>query len=153
VHHTIVVEPLLNSQEINPAVLDETVWRTWLNKNRLEERECTARRIKAMKWACIGMLTVAAVVSPHVFTPYASTFQTMVRFAVGLSALALILESLRAGRYVFTGLFTGIVLLFNPVLSPLDVSENRLIVLVSVLPFLALLIWMKDKVRLVAARI
>jgi hypothetical protein len=151
--HTIIVESPLDSQAISPAVLDETVWRRWLNKNRLEERQSTARRIKDVKWACICMLIVTAVVSPYVFAPYASTFQAAVGIAVGLGAIVLILESFRGRRYVFTGLFAGIVLLFNPVLPTVDFSENRLIVLVSVLPFLASLVWMKEKVRLIPALI
>jgi hypothetical protein len=149
--HTIVVERSVDSQVSSPEVLDETVWRTWLNKNRLQERQRTARRMNALKWACIGMLIVTAVVSPYVFAPYSSAFQAVVRFAVGLGAIVLILESLRGGRYVFAGLFAGIVLLFNPVLPVLDFSENGPIVLMSALPFLASLIWMKEKVRLAAA--
>jgi hypothetical protein len=127
------------------------MWRTWLNKNRLQELHRTAHRMKALKWACMGMLIVAAVVSPYVFATYSSAFQTVVRFAVALGAIVLIAESLRRGRYVFAGLFAGIVLLFNPVLPALDLSGNRLIVVFSVLPFLASLIWMKEKVRLAAA--
>ena len=144
--HTIVVELPLDSQAISPAVLDQTVWRTWLNKNRLQELQRAALRMKAVKWACISMLMVAAVISPYVFAPYSSAFQVVVRFAVAPGAIVLIAESLRPGRYVFAGLFAGIVLLFNPVLPPLDLSENRLIVLMSVLPFIASLIWMKEKV-------
>jgi hypothetical protein len=136
---------------MSPKVLDETVWRTWLNKNRLQELHRTALRMKALKWACMVMLIVTAILSPYVFTPYSSAFQTAVRFAVALGAVVLIAESLRRGRYIFAGLFAGIALLFNPVLPALDLSENRLIVLISALPFLASLVWMKEKVRQAAA--
>ena len=149
--HPLFVELPSDSRVMSSKVLDETVWRTWLNKNRLQELHRTALRMKALKWACMGMLIVTAVVSPYVFAPYSSAFQTVVRFAIAVGAMVLIVESLRRGRYVFAGLFAGIVLLFNPVLPALDVSGNRLIVVFSVLPFLASLIAMKEKVRLAAA--
>ena len=148
--HPLVLLPS-DSRLMSPKALDETVWRTWLNKNRLQESHRTALRMKALKWACMGMLIVTAVVSPYVFAPYSSAFQTVVRFAIAVGAMVLIVESLRRGRYVFAGLFAGIVLLFNPVLPALDLSGNRLIAVFSVLPFLASLIGMKEKVRLAAA--
>jgi hypothetical protein len=148
--HPLVLLPS-DSRLMSPKALDETVWRTWLNKNRLQELHRTALRMKALKWAFIGMLMVTAAGSPYVFATYSSAFQTVVRFAVALGAIVLIAESLRRGRYVFAGLFAGIVLLFNPVLPALDLSGNRLIVVFSVLPFLASLIAMKEKVRLAAA--
>jgi hypothetical protein len=149
--HTIVVESPSDSRVMSSKVLDESVWRTWLKKNRLQELHRTALRMRALKWACTAMLAVTAVVSPYVFTPYTSAFQTVVRFAVAVGAIVLIVESLRRGRYVFAGLFAGIVLLFNPVLPALDLSGNRLIIVISALPFLASLIWVKEKVRLAAA--
>lgn len=149
--HPLVVELPSDSRSLSPKALDETVWRTWLNKNRLQELHRTALRMKALKWACMGLLIVTAIVSPYVFAPYSSALQTVVRFAVALGAMVLMVESLRRGRYVFAGLFAGIVLLFNPVLPALDLSGNRLIVVFSVLPFLASLMGMKEKVRLAAA--
>jgi hypothetical protein len=148
---TIVVESPSDSRVMSPKMLDETKWRTWLSKNLLQELHRAALWMEALKWACMGMLIVTAVVSPYVFAPYSSTFQTVIRFAVALGAIVLIVDSLRRGRYVFAGLFAGIVLLFNPVLPALDLSGNPLIVVFSVLPLLASLIWMKEKVRLAAA--
>jgi len=60
-----------DSQTGSSKPLDETVWRAWLSKNLLEERERAVARIKAVKWACLGVLTTTAVVSSYVFSPYA----------------------------------------------------------------------------------
>ncbi len=66
---TIHVEVTRDSQTHSSKPLDEAVWRAWLKKNLLDERQRAAARIKAVKWACIGVLLVAAVVSSYVFTP------------------------------------------------------------------------------------
>jgi hypothetical protein len=100
-----------------------------------------------VKWACIGVLMVTAVVSSYVFTPYVSAYQAVVRFAIGLGAIVIMFESLRARQYAFTALFAAIVLLFNPVLPTFALSGNGLILLASALPFVASLVWMKDRTR------
>jgi hypothetical protein len=142
--HTIVVESPADSRVTSPKVLDETVANV-VEQEPLAGTAPYRTSDEALKWACMIMLIVTAVVSPYEFTPYSSAFQTAVRFAVALGAVVLIAESLRRGRYIFAGLFAGIALLFNPVLPALDLSENRLIVLISALPFLASLIWTKRR--------
>ena len=66
--------------------LDETMWRTWLKKNLLEERQRAVARIKVVKWACIGALMATGIVSPYVSTPNISAYQTVVRFVIALGA-------------------------------------------------------------------
>src|SRR5947209_2792000 len=114
--HAIHFEGLRDSQAHSSKPLNETVWRAWLNKNLLEEGQRAAARIKAVKWACIGVLLATAVVSSYVFPPFVSTYQTAVRFAIGLGAIVIMFESLRTRQYAFTALFAAVVLLFNPVL-------------------------------------
>jgi hypothetical protein len=143
--HTIHSEGPRDSQAHSSKPLDETVWRAWLTKNLLEERQRAVARIKAVKWACIGVLMATAVVSSYVLTPYVSTYQTAVRVAIGLGAIILLFESLRARRYTFTALFAAIVLLFNPVFPIFALSGNWLILLASILPFVASLVWLKER--------
>lgn len=144
---TIHLEEPQNSQAPISKPLDQTVWQAWLNKCRLQERQHTARRIKAVKWACIGVLMLAAVLSQYVFTSYVSTYETVVRFAIAIGATVLIFESVRARQYVFTAVFAGIALLFNPVFPAFALSGNWPIVLTSALPFVMSLIQAKDRAR------
>lgn len=147
---TIHVEGTRDSQTHSSKPLDEAVWRAWLKKNLQEERQRAAARIKAVKWACIGVLMVAAVVSSYVFSPYVSMYRAVVRLAIGLGAIVIMFESLRARQYAFTALFAAIVLLFNPLLPLFALSGNGLILFASVLPFVASLVWMKDRTWRVA---
>lgn len=121
------------------------MWRAWLNKNLLEERQRTAARIKAVKWVCIGVLIATAVVSSYVFSPYVSAYQTVVRFAIGLGAIVIMFESFRMQQYAFTALFAAVVLLFNPVVPTSAPGGNWVIFLAGVLPFVASLVWMKER--------
>jgi hypothetical protein len=125
--------------------LDQIVWRAWLEKNRRQERQRAAARSKVVKWACIGILLVTVVVSSSVFPPYVSTYEAVVRFAIGLSAVVLLFESLRGRQYALMALFAVIVLLFNPLLPAFAFSGNGAILLASVLPFIASLLWINER--------
>jgi hypothetical protein len=135
----------LQAHSQNP--LDETAWRAWLGKNLLQERQRAAARIKAVKWACIGVLVVSAVASSYIFTTYVSAYQAVVRFAIGLGAIVIMFESLRARQYAFTALFAAVVVLFNPLLPTFALAGNWVILFAGVLPFLASLVWMKERTR------
>jgi hypothetical protein len=143
--YSIHFEEPRDSQAHSSKPLDETVWRAWLNKNLIEERQRATARIKAVKWACIGVLMASTSVSWFVFPPYVSAHQSVVRVAIGLGAIILLFESLRVRQYAFTALFATLVLLFNPVLPIFAVAGNWLILLASVLPFVASLVWMKER--------
>src|SRR3954449_222018 len=97
--------------------LDQIVWRAWLEKNRQQEIQRAFARMKAVKWACVGVLLATVVVSSLVLTPYFSVYE-VVRFAIGLGAIILLCESLQARQYALVVLFAAIVLLFNPILPP-----------------------------------
>ena len=125
--------------------LNQIVWRAWLEKNRRQESQRAAARRKVVKWACIGVLLATVVVSSSVFPPYVSTYEAMVRFAIGLSALILLLESLRGRQYALMALFAVIVLLFNPLFPVFAFSGNGAILLASVLPFIASLLWINER--------
>jgi hypothetical protein len=127
--------------------LDLIVWRAWLEKNRQQESQRAFVRRKAVKWACIGVLLVAAVVSSSVLTPAISAYEAVVRFAMGLGALLLLLESLRARQYALTALFAVIVLLFNPFLPTFALAGNGALLLASALPFVASLVWINERTQ------
>jgi hypothetical protein len=149
--HTIHFKGPRDSQAHSSKPLDETVWRAWLKKNLLEERQRAAARIKAGEWTSSGVLMVTAVVSSYVLTPYVSAYQTAVRVVIALGAIIMMFESLRARQYTFAALFAAIVLLFNPVLPKVPLLGNWLILLAGVLPFVASLVWMKERTQRVAA--
>lgn len=144
---TIEFQGTLHSQAHSSTPLDEIVWRAWLKKNLLQERQRAGVRIKAVKWTCISVLMATAVVSSYVSPSYLSAYQAVARFAIALGAIVIMFKSLRERQYVFTALFAGIVLLFNPVLATFSLSGNWPILLASVLPFAASLIWMKERPR------
>jgi hypothetical protein len=148
---TIHFEGPLDSQAHSSKALDENVWRAWLTKNRLEEGLRAAARIKAVKWGGSGLLMAAAVVSAGAFAPSFSTYQIAIRVAIGLSAIILLFESLRTRQYAFTALFAAIAVLFNSALPIFTLAGNWLILLASVLPFVASLVWMKEQSQRVLA--
>jgi len=145
--NSIEFQGTLHSQAHSSTPLDEIVWRAWLKKNLLQERQRADIRIKAVKWACISVLIATAVVSSYVSPSYLSAYQAVARFAIALGAIVIMFKSLRERQYVFTALFAGIVLLFNPVLPAFALSGNWLILLASALPFIASLIGMKERTR------
>jgi hypothetical protein len=136
------------TQEFKP--LDEAIWRAWVEKNDLQDKRRAAARIKAVTWASIAVLMATAVVSSYIFAPYVSTYQAVVRSVVAIGAIVIMFESLRARQYAFTAPFAGIILVFNPVLPAFAFSGNGLILFASVLPFVASLVWMKERPRRVA---
>lgn len=151
--HTIDFEgtrDLHEPHEHSSKPLDEAVWRTWLNKNLLQEKQRAATRIKAVKWVCVGVLISTAVMSPHVFAPYVSAYQAVVRFVIALGAIVIMFESLRVRQYAFTALFAGTALLFNPVVPTFALSGNWPMVITSALAFVASLIWMRERTRTIA---
>src|SRR5436305_6853708 len=149
--NSIEVQGTLELRRYCQKPLDENAWNTWLEKNTAEERRRTATRMAAVKWACIGVLMVAAGASSYIATPYVSAYQTVVRFTIGLGAIFILFESIRIRQYAFTVLFGAIVLLFNPVLPTFLLSAHSVILLASVFPFVACLFWMKEPTRRVRA--
>ena len=127
--------------------LDQAVWRAWLEKNRQQERQRAFARRRAVKWACIGVLLATAVVSSSVLMPYVPTYEAVVRFAMGLGAIILLFESLQARQYALTILFAATVLLFNPFLPLFALAGNGALLLTSVLPFAASLVWINGRTQ------
>ena len=60
-------------------------------------------------------------------------------------------DNLYAREYVLAALFAAIALLLNPVLPAFSLSANGLILLASMLPFVASLAWMKRRIQPAAA--
>ena len=116
---TIHSQASVDSEQHSSKPLDETVWRGCLQKNLLQERRRAARRIIALNWVCIGVLVAAIAVSSYVSTPYVSTYQAVVRVAIGLGGTVLMFESLRTRQYISAASLAGIVVLFNPCFSSL----------------------------------
>lgn len=144
--HNVHFEGPRDSQAHSSKPLDDTVWRAWLNKNLIEERQRAVARIKTVKWACIGVLMATAVVSSYVSSPCVPAYQAVVRFAIGLGAIVILFESLRTRQYAFAALFVAVVLLFNPVVPTFALAGHWVILLAAVLPFVASLVWMKEPI-------
>jgi hypothetical protein len=125
--------------------LDATVWRRWITKNSLEEKQGLAARLKVIKWACIYVLIISVVVSSSVLAPYVSAYQTVVQFAITLGAVAVVVESFRARQYAFTALFAGLILLFNPLFPTFTLSGNGSILFATAILFFASLVWTKKR--------
>ena len=119
--------------------LNEGVWRAWLEKNRLEETRNSVARTKAVKWFCIAVLIAAAALSSHI-----ASYQGGVRFIVALGAVIVMCQGFRTHRYYFAALFAAMIVFYNPLFPTFTLSGDweRLIVLASVIPFIASLVWM-----------
>lgn len=113
--------------------------------NYYKERQRAFARRNAVKWACIGVLLAAVVISSSVWTPYVSTYEAVVKFSIGLGAILLLWESLRVRQYALMILFAAIVLLFNPFLSTFALAGNGALLLASMLPFVASLLWSNER--------
>ena len=129
--------------------LDREVWRAWQEKNRLEERQRAVTRMKTVKWLCIAILIVTAVL----FSPL-SPYHAVVRFTVAFGALVVMMQELQTRRYAFAVLFAALLLLYNPFVPTFAFSGHwqRLLVFASVLPFLTSLIWLQAIGRVVSAQ-
>ncbi len=127
--------------------LDESVWHACFEKTFFQRRQRTGATIKAVKWACMGVLMATAVVSLYVFTPNVPAYQATVRFAVGFGAIFIMFESVRARQYAFTALFAATVLLFSPVFPSFALSGKWLILFATVLPFIASLVWINERTQ------
>lgn len=149
--NTIHSQGPLDSRAQSSKPLDEAVWQAWLKKNLLEERQRAAVRIKAVNWACIGVLLVVVVVSSYVSASYVSAYQAVVRVAIGVGAIIMTFESFYARQYVCSLSFAGIALLFNPVLPAFALSGSWPILLASVTPFVAWLLWIRECTQRAAA--
>jgi hypothetical protein len=113
---------------------NETMWRLVGTESSAGKTACSRAPIKAVKWACVGVLMLSVVASLYIFTPYVSAYQAVVRFAIGLSAIAIIFESLRARQYAVAALFAAVVLLFNPVIPTFALAGNWVILFAGALP-------------------
>ena len=127
--------------------LDLIVWGAWLENNRQQDIQRAFARMKAVKWACVGLLLATVVVSSSVLTPYVSAYEAVVRFAIGLGAIILLFESLKARQYALAVLFAAILLLFNPIVPAFALAGNGALLLASVLPFVASLVRINERTQ------
>ena len=114
--------------------LDQTVWGTWVAKNRAQDRRNNAAFLKAVKCVTIAALLVAAGFWSHL-----GSFDVAVRFLVAAGATVLMFHAFHARQFVFAVLFAAVAVLFNPVAPVLSFSGDwqRAIVVASALPFFA----------------
>ena len=136
------------SSQSDSKPLDREVWRAWQRKNRLQEGRRAVTRMKAVKWLCIAILIITAIL----LSPFSPSY-VIVRFAVALGALVVMIQGLHTRHYAFAGLFAVLVFLYNPFVPIFAFSGNwqRWLVFASVLPFLASLMGMNAVSRATAA--
>ena len=122
--------------------LDESVWRRWQQKNRIQDERATARRLATVKWFCI-----AALLSTAALWAYAPHFELALRAIVAMGAVVVLVQAANSRRYAFTALFTVIVLLYNPVIPVFDLSggPHLAIVLGTTIPFAASLLRLRSR--------
>jgi hypothetical protein len=118
--------------------LNEAVWQAWLAKGRVRDRRRSARRIQAVQWVSIASLLAAAGV-----WSYIGPFDGLVRFLVTAGAMTLMFQAFRAKYYAVAAAFGALALCYNPVAPAFSFSGDwhRAFVGVSVVPFIASLVW------------
>jgi hypothetical protein len=124
------------------AALDERLWSAWLAKGLAEERRSRAFHAKAAKWASIAALMVVAGLWSQ-FAPYA----TGVRFAVAVSCVFLISQTLSGRQYILGAAFALMAVIYNPVVPffTFDSDWQRLLVVASAIPFVISLVWSEQE--------
>ena len=95
---------------------------------------------KIMKWVSIAVLLLAALRVPS------AGYQVFLEFVVCVSGLLVITQAVRAGKYVWAAGFTGIMVLFNP-LVPVVLSRQTFLWLdlMCLVAFLASLVVLKRR--------
>jgi len=124
--------------------LDEAVWKAWVAKGRAQERRSGAAHSKAVEWASIAGLLVAAGVWSHL-APYEVVF----RFIVAAGATVVMFQAFQARHYAVAAVFGALALLYNPVVPVFGFSGDwsRAMVVASAIPFVASLTGRKNKER------
>ncbi len=77
---------------------------------------------KIMKWIAIAALLLALF-----WHPFAES-RILLQFAVLAGAVAVLVQAVRAGKYVWIGLFVAVACIFNPI-RPFAFSANLFLVL------------------------
>ena len=122
--------------EFRPSVklVDEAVWKAWLEKGRAQDRRSSAARGEAIKRVSIvGLLAVFGLWS-HL-TPY----DALVRFMLTMGSIVVMFEAIHAGQYGFAVVFGALALLYNPIAPVFAFSGGwqRAVVLASTAPLVA----------------
>jgi len=122
--------------------LDEAVWQAWVAKGRAADKRGSNKHLEAMKWVAIAVLLSSVVLWSR-----AEPFEVAIRFLVVVGAIAVILQTLRTGRYLFAALFGGLARLFNPMAPIFEFSGDwpRPLLVASAAPFRASLAWRNTK--------
>jgi hypothetical protein len=123
--------------------LDEAVWHAWVAKGRAADERGRSSRLRALKLGSIATLLSAAVLWSR-----AMPFEIAVRFLVLAGAIAVMLQSLGTGRYLFAAVFAALAVLFNPIAPQFEFSGDwqRALLVASAAPFVASLAWRNVKV-------
>jgi len=90
---------------------------------------------KIMKWITMAALLAAALLWRSTANSQFSQF--LLGFVVCFGAGVVVMQAVRARKYIWAGGFAGIALYFNPLLPvlPFDGELGRSLVLVSIVPF------------------
>ena len=123
--------------------LNEQVWRAWVAKGRVADERGREFRLKALK-----IVVIAGLLSAAMLWAQAVSFEVVVRFVVGAGAIAVMIQSLRTGRYAFAAVFAALVVLFNPIAPVFEFSGDwqRALLIACAAPFVASLAWRNSKV-------
>ena len=122
--------------------LDEARWQAWVAKGRTADERAKDSRLRALKWiATVGLLATAVLWSR------AEPYEVVVRFIVAAGAIAVMLQTLRSGRYAFAAVFAAVAVLFNPIAPIFGFSGDwqRMLLVASAAPFVASLAWRNPK--------
>ena len=95
---------------------------------------------KIMKWVSIAMLLLAALRLPS------AGYEVLLEFVVCVSGLLAMTQAVRAGKYLWAGGFTAILVLFNPIV-PVTLSRQMFLWLdgVCIVAFAASLVVLKKR--------
>ncbi len=90
---------------------------------------------KVMKWITMAVLLAAALLWRSAANSQFSQF--LLGFVVCFGAGVVVMQAVRARKYIWAGGFAGIALAFNPLLPavPFDGELGRSLILVSIVPF------------------
>jgi hypothetical protein len=119
-------------------LLDEAEWRQWSVVECPPTKRGRSAALKAAKWiSIVGLLALGGLWSR--VTP----FEVAARSIVDAGAIVVMAWALLARRYALAAVSAAIVFLYNP-LAPLfylSAGLQRALLVASVTPFLAALIW------------
>lgn len=122
--------------------LNEDIWQAWLAKGVARDKRSSAAFVLALKCGLVAVLLLTALLWTRL-----PPFEVVVRFIVGAGALILMVQAVKAKRYVLGAILGALAVLYNPVAPVFALAGDwqRVLVIASTAPIIVSLGWLNER--------